>query len=364
MNFLMLTILAMMHQPNCSAAAAAAATNLLHARALHSRDGCGINIDHDKDRDGYRWNLPRATLSIRCGDNSVIEKESNNITIDGVNDKQLIGIIDVRSNAEADFIILAQNNTDDKDTSDKQNFQMIQALFLSDDSSEIDLTESAIGDTPTTEEFKQNQAAAASLTIGSSCRTIYLIVTYDFQNGNTVLHRTLGGIKLMSLVDGVRKRWSEPTSKQSLAKLVVVLVPSDDQDVNELIKYLNENQMFYNLSRNTQWQNDGVQFLVNRLKTYFELGGEAYKGIDPFGELQMFCLLNATLQSKQSSDESNNGSNAIQQSDSDTLVQIVKRHTQHYTIEQTVQPVDMEHFRSLINKRFKSFGGIGSPSFI
>lgn len=280
---------------------------------------------------GYKCSLSML-LDMRGGDDGTIG------TSEDADNKHMIGIVDVRSNTEADCIILAQAQKDDVQFLDV-------ASFLA--TSEESVTMEAIADDTTPEEVQQNQAAAAALTIGSSCPTIYLLLTYDFKEGKTVLHRSLGGIKLMSLVDGVRKRWSESASK---TKLILLLASSNDGEVGESIVDGFTGKTTRDLSQDTEWKKEGVIYLIDRVKQYFELGGDEFNGVDPFEELSTIFT-----------------SITPQQSDANGMLGIVKSHSQQYlndVSDTAISSSDEDHFKLTIKDRFESFGGIGDPAFL
>lgn len=202
----------------------------------------------------------RRIVSLRGGgddtkNDSSNNDPSNNDIID--NASQPIGIIDIRSQAECDCIILINRN-EQKNT---------DVPFASHSSSAIAFpsfcNSNHIERSP--EEMEQNQAAAAALTIGSSCPTIYLLLTYDFNNGKTVLHRTLGGVKLMNMVDGIRIRFKDfihdsANEMSSCTKLILFLVPSKSRD-DEVLSILNDcqsNQLFLDLTEDdtTSWKKE------------------------------------------------------------------------------------------------------------
>jgi len=321
-----------MHLPirECSA------VSLYHS--LCSSNNEGISFCH---RRGASSNIVNV---IRGGDSTEIDH-------DAILD--MIGIIDVRQGAEGDSIILAHVNPD-------SGVKFIDEAVFSSITDRNSRIEKLIEDSSSCDEIDQNQAAAAALTIGSSCTSVYLILTYDFKDGKTVLHRTLGGIKLMNLVDGIRKRWNDSTtSKPLLTNLVIFLVPKNDE-VEALVENSNTNEMFSDISQNDQWKSDGINLLVDRLKTYFELGGEVYKGLDPFDELDIIHVNKAELASQRHLSDS-------EQSCMSATLDIVKSHIQLKSkngSKTNIAHTDKEPFQSTVKRRFELFGGIEPPAFL
>jgi hypothetical protein len=309
---------------------------------------------------------PCKIFDLRGGDSRELEKsafDKDHDTKDVIHGQELIGIADLRQTPEADCIILAQvhdENTNIIAGDERDNIHsafLDTALFPSLSSDTIDSTSN---------DYMDQQAAAASLTIGSSCSTIYLVISYDFKHGKTVLHRTLGGTKLMSLVDGVRKRWHEASSsKPASTKLVLFLVPyisaNNGETEESFIEVHSPEETFYELSQHSTWRNDGAKFLVDRLKTYFELGGEEYKNANPFSNLSVIRVTDKRMQAPPS------GSNQDNQYDPTIRLDIVLRHNQQYaknrTNSEVTKSVSAQKFRRLIERKFESFGGIGGLVF-
>ena len=96
-----------------------------------------------------------------------------------------VGIIDLRPKLSSDKIYLVGNSCVSK--------AIFPTIEQNDDDSDPIYDDSTFDD----------QAAAAHC-IGSECSTVYLMISYDFANEKTVLHRAFGGTKLMSFVDGTR----------------------------------------------------------------------------------------------------------------------------------------------------------------
>ena len=275
-------------------------------------------------------------------------------TLHVIDERQLIGFIDVTSNAEADIILLIGSGKKiHKDSTGR--ILMDRAIFSV--SSEYH-EQSATGET-TQEEIGQMKAAAAALTIGSTCQTIYLVLSYDFKDGKTVLHRTLGGIKLMNLIDGVRKRWND-SPEAPLTKLVLLLVPLSDVK-SGAFSFLSpeiSDQNFLDLSQ-CGWKSKGIKFLIGRLKTYFELGGDDFKNVDPFEDLSVF-LLGKSKELLHSGDDVG----AFGRSDANDVLETVRCHIQlHSANKVNAKQIDTKNFQTKVKNRYESFGGVGAPVF-
>jgi hypothetical protein len=342
-------------------------------RRAHDRYVLLRILQNDSDAKSMRDNgrhqvfQPIHTMTIRGGDNGHADREEDKT--DGTT-SEMIGIIDLRPKPQTDCIILAkvQNtnpNSTDGDIANKAenetiDVQVLRRASFSSISSESKNYVDSDSELPTNDEDQQ-EAAAACLTIGSSCSTIYLILSYDFKEGKTVLHRTLGGTKLMCLVDGVRKRWHEAAaSKPAATELVLLLVPTtpskDDGPNTNDIKWCTQNEVMRDLSQNTDWKNDGIQFLANRLTTYFELGGDEFKGANPF-RISVMYVADERLQAEQSSHRCIEDDH----SDSNDIMDIVLHHTRRYTqrkhIVEMTESTTAREFRSLVKSKFNSFGG-------
>lgn len=299
---------------------------------------------------------------IRGGDSRELQKGAfgeDYDTKDIALGQELIGIADLRQTPEADCIILAPIHDETTKTIAGDKRDNIHSAFF--DKALFPTTDS------TSDHNMDQQAAAASLTIGSSCSTVYLLISYDFKYGKTVLHRSLGGIKLMSLVDGVRKRWHEASSsKTASTKLVLLLVPyisANNGEKEESCKEVHcPEQTFYELSQHSEWRNDGATFLIDRLKTYFELGGEEYIGANPFSDLSVIRVADKKMQAPPS------GPNQDNQYDPNIRLEIVLHHNQLYAKNRTnaevVKSVSTQKFRRIVERKFKSFGGIGDLVFL
>lgn len=299
--------------------------------------------------------------SIRGGgqndDNMATDSEDS--TLHSIDRRQLIGVIDVRSKAEADHILLIGSSKNiDKDSTGR--ILVDGAMF----SVSSNCNQKIADELSSQDEIDQHKAAAAALTVGSTCQTIYLILTYDFKDGKTVLHRTLGGIKLMNLVDGVRKRWND-SSEASLTRLILILLPPNNEKNEESLSSVVFNRKFHlhDISHDTEWKSEGIRFLIDRLKTYFELGGDEFKSVNPFEDLGIF-LFGESVESLYSRDDD---ACVLHCNDADHVLETVKRHIQLQTKNELdgeyVKQIDTKHFQTEIKNRYESYGGVGAPVF-
>ncbi|KAL7550042.1 hypothetical protein ACHAWF_013308, partial [Thalassiosira exigua] len=143
----------------------------------------------------------------------------------------LFGVIDLRPNPARDGIFLARETSPAGDDEGGSNLDVVgRALYPPAYGREGSDGEETM--TPEEEDAVMSQQAAISHTIGELCPSVYLIVAYDFDGGKTALHRSLGGAKLMSFVDGVRSRMHqmggaavECSGDESATRLILILVP-------------------------------------------------------------------------------------------------------------------------------------------
>lgn len=200
--------------------------------------------------------------------------DGKNIDVSPINN-QVVGVIDLRPTPEPDRIILNING----------EATIQQSIFPTADEDESANIED-----------EMDVQAANTHSIGSVCSTIYLIISYDFENGKTVLHRNYGGAKLMSFIDGARSRThddflSSGRDANGTTKLVLLLVPSSSSAAIALLSNLSDtsksiinNKVMLNLTNNDEadWDTSGAIFLVDRLSEAFTLGGDEYQNIAPF----------------------------------------------------------------------------------
>ena len=52
-----------------------------------------------------------------------------------------------------------------------------------------------------------NRHAAAAEDVGEACTAVHMVVAYNFVHGRTVLHRSLGGAKILAFANGALGRW-------------------------------------------------------------------------------------------------------------------------------------------------------------
>ena len=200
-------------------------------------------------------------------------------------DRLLIGVLDLRPTPDPDSIIvlkgIAGNSSDAFEVVQQARFPGPKYDGKSDIENELD------------------QQAASSHCIGNLCSTVYLAIEYDFDNGKTVLHRSLGGAKLMAFVDGARCRWhglsqTNKTDEGDATKLIILLVPSSTSRIKFLTALNHKaslntcNPRLKTISLNleatgdTDWDASGVAFLVGRLSEAFALGGQEFQKVEPF----------------------------------------------------------------------------------
>jgi hypothetical protein len=205
----------------------------------------------------------------------------NNRADSQTDDRLLIGVLDLRPTPDPDSIIIVLEGIAG-DSSDA--FEVVQRARFPGNS---DI------------ENEMDQQAASSHCIGNLCSTVYLAIEYDFDNGKTVLHRSLGGAKLMAFVDGARCRWhglsqTNKTDEGDATKLIILLVPSSTSRIKSLTALNHKaslntcNPRLKTISLNleatgdTDWDASGVAFLVGRLSEAFALGGQEFQKVEPF----------------------------------------------------------------------------------
>ncbi|KAL9180067.1 hypothetical protein ACHAXT_008037 [Thalassiosira profunda] len=225
---------------------------------------------------------------------------------------QLAGVIDLRPEPEPDSIFSGDRRA------------VLPVPLQEEDESNI--------------EEVMDQAAASSHTIGQLCSTVYLMIAYDFDSGKTVLHRTLGGAKLMAFVDGARSRRHEMGASATTAtKVVLVLFPSASSSAPELDGSL----LVLDPTKDDEWNASGANFLVARLSETFALGGEEYETMDPF-KVDMI----------------------LAEGDDGAMNEIVSRHfASHSDSDGERTPTAPMTRQELIRQAYKSAGGVGQISF-
>ena len=266
--------------------------------------------------------------------------DETNIKYD-VSEKQLIGVIDLRQSPDPDSIILLQKNISNKDDTAVVTHNIVQEAQFP--TSELDDRHSNIDE-------EMDRQAASSHSIGSVCSKVYLIVTYDYENGKTVLHRTFGGAKLMAFVNGVRNRWykmNEANQSCIKTKLVLILVPSSE-----------EQTMLFTTTGNidltnceNDWDTSGADFLIKRLSEAFQLGGEDYKQVNPF-MVQMI----ASVQKECGEDSDDYISEVVLRNMSET------EHGDN-TIQTSFVDTPYEEIQTMIKNAYKDAGGDGNIYF-
>ena len=193
-----------------------------------------------------------------------------------INNDHLVGIIDIRPSPNQDGIILLRENGagDSYDLLQEAKFSSV------DEHATIDVLDDSSVDEHATIDDEMDHQASVSQCIGSLCNTVYLVISYDFEKGVTSLHKSLGGCKLLSFIDGVRSRWQD---KQRATKLVLLLVPSSSTSEavlaasitteNILHSSMNSNEIVINLTSDIDWGGKGAKHLVTKLVEAFALGG-------------------------------------------------------------------------------------------
>jgi len=287
--------------------------------------------------------------------------------------QELIGVIDLRPKPDSDSIILLQSNKSE-DGADS-TFDIVQeALFSPAKHDEI-----------SADDAEMDQQAASSNSIGSLCSTAYLIIAYDFENGKTVLHRSFGGTKLMTFVDGVRSRMSQtnPGQEGAVTKLIILLVPSSSSSATTLLSKLPSstapkdallsntsnpllNKIVLDLTNsNAVWDASGASFLVNRLSETFALGGEEYQNMEPFA-VELVGVFDVG-QAKEESDSESDGDirevivrhivcslrdNASDKKGGDTVIKT-----------KSAETASAANFQDLIRHSYEASGGVDNVDF-
>ena len=246
-----------------------------------------------------------------------------------------VGVIDLRPKLTSDRIYLIDNSCVGK------------AIFPTIKQSEDDSN-------PIHDESTFDDQAAAAHCIGSECSTVYLMISYDFANEKTVLHRAFGGTKLMSFVDGTRKSWEK---RQAKTKLIMILVPSSESSENQLQSFLSPIHTKMETHDLTNSINDsamlkGAKVLLERLCSCFEYGGEEFRDVDIFQDVKIVCI----------------GRHLEEQNDDGRLDHMVLTHQVKGFSQQTM-PLStkgevFDHFKTVITSSYKSASGNGDVNFI
>lgn len=286
--------------------------------------------------------------------NSVDDTDTNNIKeISAHNRRQLIGVIDLRPKLGSDSIIYAQDNSSDgidKDTTSDLIFRRANfpQVHLQDDDEISDKNEEMM-----------DEQAAFSNSIGNLCCTVYLIIAYNFDDGKTVLHSSLGGTKLMALVDGVRSRMLQAEANQRIdgessfnndntTKLVLVLVPTDE---NNIVNASNPRVLDLKNISSDDWDASGSQFFVDRLSEAFALGGEEYQSMDPFAVEMIGAFTQTDDEVKDDNDNSDNEINEV------ILAHIQSMLRSNGVEAEPKATLSTEDFQNFIRQAYISAGG-------
>mmetsp|Transcript_34910 Transcript_34910/g.71245 ORF Transcript_34910/g.71245 Transcript_34910/m.71245 type:complete len:280 (-) Transcript_34910:44-883(-) len=248
-----------------------------------------------------------------------------------------VGVIDLRPKLSSDRIYLIDDN-----------LCVGKAIFPSIKQGEDDSD-------PLYDDSTFDQQAATAYCIGSECSTVYLMISYDFANEKTVLHRAFGGTKLMSFVDGTRKSWE---TRRSRTKLIVLLLPSSTSAENQLKSFLSsivtatdetETEMhdLTNIIKdNTMLK--GAKVLLERLRSCFEYGGEKFHDVEIFKDAEFVCV----------------DSNLENSDDNRVDDMILKHHPCHQTMSSSPKGEVFDHFKQLIISSYNSAAGSGDVNFI
>ena len=244
-----------------------------------------------------------------------------------------VGVIDLRPKLSSDRIYLIENSCVGK------------AVFPTTEQSEDDSD-------PIHDESTFDDQAAAAHCIGSECSTVYLMISYDFANEKTVLHRAFGGTKLMSFVDGTRKSWEK---RQAKTKLIMILVPSSESSENHLQSFLSPIDTKTEVHDLSNMINDsamlkGAKVLLERLRSCFEYGGEEFRDVDIFQDVGIVCIGRHLEQNDDSVDNM-------------VLTHQVKGFSQQ-TMPLSTKDEVFDHFKQLITSSYKSASGSGDVNFI
>jgi len=287
--------------------------------------------------------------------------------------EECIGIIDLRPNPEPDSLIFITvvNKKAHSTTNICATFPPVETT-----SSES-----------TDDESIMNQQAAASHTIGTLASTVYLVISYDFDNGKTVLHRSFGGLKLMNFMDGLRTRWDDHNKihednhtrvddLEPRTKLAIILVPSSTSGALSLVSCLPDakannddldqsssedlsmmSKVVVKLKDHTKLNVSGADYLFDRLKSYFAMGGDRYDAIDPFEKVEMLGVW-------ETGQEGSDGH------DGKGMKEVVLK---HYSQQNSTDdggfglPRDTDrseqNYRKIVKDAFASAGGIGEMIF-
>ena len=265
-----------------------------------------------------------------------------------INNDHLVGIIDIRPSPNQDGIVLLRENSsgDAYDLLQEARFSGVDEYASIDDDDMI-------------------EQGAISQSIGSLCHTVYLVIAYDFQKGVTSLHKSLGGCKLLSFVDGARSRWQD---KQRATKLVLLLVPSSAASEavlsasitteNILHSSMNQNKIVIDLASDIDWGDKGATHLVTKLVEAFGLGGDEYQISDPFS-VEMIGILDNR--------QDKNDEDTDIESNTDDISEVVLKHLvcSGFDIIQTndLDEASTSAFQELTTSAYTSIGGKRSIDF-
>jgi len=266
-----------------------------------------------------------------------------------INNDHLVGIIDIRPSPNQDGMILLRENCGG------DAYDLLQEARFNGD------------DEHATIDDEMSEQGAISQSIGSLCNRVYLVISYDFEKGVTSLHKSLGGCKLLSFVDGARSRWQDKQSESVATKLVLLLVPSSPTSEavlsasitteNILHSSINQNKIVIDLTKNIDWGDNGAKHLVTKLVEAFALGGDEYQSIDPFS-VEMIGILDNRQEKNDEDTDIESGTD---------ISEVVLKHLvcSGFDIIQTndLDEASTSAFQELITSAYTSIGGKRSIDF-
>eukprot|EP00586_Coscinodiscus_wailesii_P004010 CAMPEP_0172488840 /NCGR_PEP_ID=MMETSP1066-20121228/18554_1 /TAXON_ID=671091 /ORGANISM="Coscinodiscus wailesii, Strain CCMP2513" /LENGTH=323 /DNA_ID=CAMNT_0013256313 /DNA_START=56 /DNA_END=1027 /DNA_ORIENTATION=- len=284
-------------------------------------------------------------LSQFRGGASPTEENAVETAVVGRAPSSAVGILDLRPNATQPSNVFPEGEGDDIGTKEAAPFDVIivssNSLFGifpvgSDDPDE----ENAPRET-----FDQQSAAAE--TIGVSCNDVVLLLSYDPAGGKTVLHRH-AGVKLAAVVNGIRRRqtfWKRDSGRRT--KLTLLLFRSGTED-GDIVHDDGEHL----------WDDTGANFLVERLRTFFAMGGGGMEGgassdsvQDPFESVDIVPITSST------------------EKEADSVVRsVISRLAAASAISEAGRGETPGNgsgggFRSLLQSTYESMGGVGKITY-
>ncbi len=307
------------------------------------------------------------------------DEQSEHTTSSPTIDKKFIGIIDLRPNPEPESLIFMTETIQKDQTPIHSCATFPPVEMISSDNVDGDFS---------LDEMTMDQQAAASHTIGKVCSEIYLVISYDFDNGKTVLHRSLGGVKLMNFMDGLRKRWDDHDDihandrsrldvLEPMTNLVIILVPSSISGTLSLLTCLPDgkrehddlyqssaddlsvvSKVVVDLKGHSNMNVSGAYSLLDRLKSYFAMGGDKYDAIDPFGKVEMLGIWET--RQEESDHQDGKGMKEV------VLKHYLKQNRNGFDGGVEHPPateISEQQYRDIVNTAYSSAGGVGDIIF-